>query len=122
MSVGASIESFLDAYFDGIHRGDVDRLRTVFHPDARLYRAPHGCYESVSLDDWLVAVASRSSPASEGKEMSGEVLFIDRSGPYTAFAKVTLRVGDLRGTDYLSLLCTGGAWRIVSKTFHVSSA
>jgi 4-oxalocrotonate tautomerase len=122
VSPSRAVEALLAQYFDAVHRGDAASLRRVFHPGAHLYSAPGGRFADVPLEAWLEAVASRPSPASQGEAPSGRVLATDLSGPDCAFAKVSLRVGALRGTDYLTLLCLDGGWRIVSKTYRVDPA
>jgi hypothetical protein len=110
------IAAVIESYFDGVHRGDLALLRTVFHPSAILVGEVRGQTSFRTLDAYLTVVATRQSPAVLGHPLRAALLSIDRQG---AMATARARF-PLLGFDYLDLLSLGlidGRWRIVAKLY-----
>ncbi len=108
----------LSDYFDGIHEGDLDKLRTVFLPGAHLYSSTEGVVVDKPLAEYLELVGGRASPASLGAKRYDRIVSIDFSGPTTAMVKVELAVAPRFYTDFLTMLKTDGRWRVISKTYE----
>ena len=113
------ILAVLDAYFEGIYRGDTDLLRSAFHPQACLFGAIKGQAYFKPLDDYLAAVANRQSPKALGEVFAMKPLSVEVLDDI-AFAKAHCRMLGFNYYDYLSLQRHEGQWLIVNKLFtHV---
>ncbi|MFP5391846.1 MAG: nuclear transport factor 2 family protein [Gammaproteobacteria bacterium] len=110
------IETLLEAYGDGLYRGDVDLLAQVFHPQAMLYGEVRGEPVCRPLGPYLERVAARRSPAQLGEAYGFEVLSIEVTGEI-ALARMRCRMLGFDYLDYLSLVRRDGAWAIASKTY-----
>jgi hypothetical protein len=107
----------LDAYFDGFHEGDVDKLKQIFHPAAHLYSCTDGPLQDDPMEVVYARVRSRTPPSAQRQKRQDRILTIDRSGPEAALAKVQLAIGPKLFTDYLSLLRIDGRWQIIAKSY-----
>ncbi len=112
------ITQALTAYFDGIHEGDLDKLKTVFLPGAHLYSSTDGDVTDMPLTGYLDLVGGRDSPASQGAKRYDRVVSIDFSGATTAMVKVELSVPPKFFVDFLTMLKIDGEWRIISKCYE----
>lgn len=108
----AYAEELVEAYFDGLHTGDIDVLARVFDADAALQS--DGL--RLARDEWLEVVASRSSPSDLGHPRRCEILNLDLDARQ-GVAKVRVALLGKTYVDYLSLLKEGGRWRIVNKLY-----
>lgn len=106
------IRELLTRYFVGLHRGDVEMLRTIFHEDAML----KGSGYRKSRDEWLDAVAARANPVDSGFPFEFQIQSLDVIGDQ-AVAKLDVPLPAAHFIDYLSLLREEGEWRIVNKLF-----
>ncbi len=107
-----TITHILGEYFLGLHEGDSERLRAIFHPQAAL-QAP-GLRRSRA--EWLALVEERESPAARGDTFAYRILGIEILGDQ-AMAKVDCPLLGRRYVDYLGLLREDGRWRIVNKMY-----
>lgn len=99
-------------YCDGLHRGDVDKLKSIFHPDAFL-KAP-GLRRS--LDQWLELVASRPVPSQQGRPYGFKLLAIEVIKDQ-AMVKLECPLFEHLYIDFLGLLKENGRWSIVNKMY-----
>ena len=111
------IAAALAVYFDGFYEGDVDKLRSIFHPACHLYRAPNNELVDEDMEAVCARIGNRTKPSERGDLREDGIITIDQSGPECAFAKVMIALGDYRFTDYLTLLKLDGRWQIIGKTF-----
>lgn len=119
MTAHADILAVLEDYFRGIHEGDVERLRSAFHPTAVLWGVVRGAPYHRAVDDYLTVVKGRQSPQVLGEQFAMQPLSIDVQGPI-ALAKVSSPMLGFNYVDLLSLLYQDGKWKIVAKVFtHV---
>jgi len=107
-----SVMTLVREYFDGLHHGDVSKLRAIFHPDAFL-KAP-GLRRS--LNEWLDAVASRSVPDKQGLPYDFKLLSIEIIKDQ-AMVKLECPLFDHFYLDFLGLLKENGCWLIVNKMY-----
>jgi len=107
-----SVTTIIQAYFDGLHNGDVPKLKSIFHQDAWL-KAP-GVRRS--LKEWLEAVASRPVPAQQGRPYEFEILSIDIVKDQ-AMVKIKCPLFDFDYVDFLGLLKEHGQWLVVTKMY-----
>ena len=106
------ITAIIENYFNGLHDGDVTKLRSIFHQDAWL-KAP-GVRRS--LEQWLEAVADRSVPAQQSKPFNFKILSIDVVQDQ-AMAKIQCPLFDFNYIDFLGFLKEQGQWLIVNKMY-----
>lgn len=107
-----SITAIIQAYFHGLHNGDVTKLKSIFHQDTWL-KAP-GVRRS--LEQWLEAVADRAVPAQQSKPFNFKILSIDVVQDQ-AMAKIQCPLFDFNYIDFLGLLKEQGQWLIVNKMY-----
>lgn len=111
------VEAILTQYFDGLHRGDVEVLGRIFHPDVYL-KTPGN---RRSMTQWLTDVANRQTPENLGFEFRFEIESIDVVKDQ-AMAKIRCPLFDFDYVDFLGLLKEERQWRIVSKMYTDLSA
>ncbi|MEL7448339.1 MAG: nuclear transport factor 2 family protein [Pseudomonadota bacterium] len=109
-----AINELLNAYFDSLYVGDVDRLREIFHDDAWL----KGNGFRKTRDEWLEAVADRPVPSVEGMDYAFNIQSLEIVGDQ-AMAKVDVPLLAAHFIDFLGLLKEDGEWKIVNKMFTV---
>jgi hypothetical protein len=114
----AAIAALLERYTDALRDGNVDALRATFHPDARYVTAAGGELTSLDLEAYLARVGGRTPPSRDGRPFAAAVEAVDVVGPETALARMRSTMLGKRFVDLLSLIKTGGAWRIAAKIFH----
>lgn len=107
-----AISAVINQYFNGLHHGDVARLRRIFDPNAVLV-AP-GIRRT--QDQWLALVAKRPKPAELGEPFAYQILAIEVMGQQ-AMVKAYCPLLGAHYLDYLGLLNENGQWRIVSKNY-----
>lgn len=108
----AQIQALIEEYFSGLHEGDSERLRRIFHADAVL-KAP-GLRRT--LPEWLALVARREIPQQRGDAFTFRVLATDICGDQ-AMVKVLCPLLDSVYVDFLGLLREQGQWLIVNKMY-----
>lgn len=116
MSNHKQIRGVVDAYFDGIHRGDTRQLSEVFHRDAVVIDNVLGAFRKRAAEEYVAGVGSRPSPASMGEARDMHLLYLDVLGEQ---AVVTARL-NFSGHKYfnvLTLLRHADHWLVVSKCF-----
>lgn len=107
-----TITLIVQKYFDGLHNGDVSKLRSIFHVDAWL-KAP-GIRRS--REQWLTDVGNRPNPAQQGKLFEFKLLSVDVVKDQ-AMVKIECPLFDFNYIDFLGLLKEKGQWLIVSKMY-----
>jgi hypothetical protein len=112
-----AIEQAVQTYFDGLYEGDADKLASVFHETSALTWEQDAKVALWPLTQWLQAVRERPSPKAKGLARDDAILWLDQSGPNTAFVKVRCQIPPRYFTDYLSLLKIGGRWVVAQKVF-----
>ena len=113
----SAIELCIQTYFDGLYEGDADKLASVFHETSALTWEQDGKVAVWPLAQWLKAVRERPSPKARGLARDDAILWLDQSGPTTAFVKVRCQMPPRYFTDYLSLLKIDGRWVVAQKVY-----
>ncbi|NOU52170.1 nuclear transport factor 2 family protein [Pseudoalteromonas sp. JBTF-M23] len=108
----AAIISLITKYFDGLHYGDTQLLASIFHQDAWL-KAPNSRRK---LNQWLVDVADRPVPATQGNAYEYAILSIEVVQDQ-AMVKVHCPLFSFNYVDFLGLLKEDGNWLIVNKMY-----
>lgn len=112
------IEAQMTLYFDGLHHGDIERLRRVFAPEARYICATGGEAINLGLEDYFPIVARREPPVARGERRQDEIVSITMAGDRTALVVAHCAIGERYFTDFLSFIRTAEGWRIIAKVFH----
>jgi hypothetical protein len=117
-----AIEQALNGYyFRGIHDGNVELLRQVFHPATLLFGDVKGQPYAKTLEAYLDGVAHRVSPRDSGRPYQTDILRID---VINSIAVATVRVAmyEFNYFDLLSFHKVDGQWLIVNKMLtHVEA-
>ena len=113
-----AIEQAIQTYFDGLYEGDADKLASVFHDTSALTWEQDGQLAVWTLAEWLKAVRERPSPKAKGLARDDAILWLDQSGPNTAFVKVRCQLPPRYFTDYLVAMKLSDGWKIVSKSYR----
>lgn len=116
----AAINGVLETYFDGLYHADVERLGIAFHPKAIYATADETPLLYRTMDEYFPVVAKRVSPASRDEARRDVVESIEFAGGNTAFARVRCSIGTKDFIDFLTLVRTDGAWRIMAKIFQIT--
>jgi hypothetical protein len=106
----------VSAYCKGVFTGDVDLLKSVFHPKAALFAEVRGEPYYKPFDDYLGVVANRKSPQALGEPFLMKPVSVEVTH-HIAFARVHCPMLGYNYTDYLSFVREGGRWVIVNKLF-----
>lgn len=112
------VAAVLQAYFDGLHHSDTQRLRRVFHPQAVYATASGGKPLVLRMEEYFPIVDARPSPASKGEDRTDEILSITFTGPVTAQATLRCSIRPKSFVDLLTLIHVDGEWRVIAKVFH----
>ena len=108
----------LKRYYDGLYRGDIALLESVFHPQAIYHTASGGAPLTYNMPAYMDVVRNRQSPAQRGDAYRFNVESIRFAGGDTALAVLTCAMMGKRFTDFLSFTRIDGEWRIAAKVFH----
>jgi hypothetical protein len=112
-----AIRDAVSRYADGLHSGDIDLLRKVFHPDGMMYGASAKAVTITPIEGLFDYVAANEAPTVSGEPHECTIVDIRRSGN-AALAEVAER--SLYGTDYVNYLLLvkiDGEWKMVCKVF-----
>lgn len=120
MTAFAAVTDVLETYFDGLYHADTDRLAIAFHPKAIYATADETPLLYRTMDDYFPVVAKRVSPASRDEPRRDVIDSIEFAGENTAFARVRCSIGNKDFVDFLTLVRTDGAWRIMAKIFQIT--
>lgn len=117
MSDADAIRAVMRDYYEGARDGDLERVRSAFHSDARMSGYLQGKLHIGSPQPFYDAVSNAPAPAKSGEPYAFEIVRLEVAGP---IASVTIEEGPYLGmqfTEYFHLIEVDGRWRIVSKTF-----
>ena len=120
MSEFAAVTGVLETYFDGLYHADTDKLTIAFHPQAIYATADEVPLLYRMMDEYFSVVEKRESPASRAEPRRDTIDAIEFAGDNTAFARVRCSIGTRDFIDFLTLVRTDGAWRIIAKVFHIT--
>ncbi|MDM8177830.1 MULTISPECIES: nuclear transport factor 2 family protein [Olivibacter] len=103
-----------DFYLKGIYKGDVDRLRKVYHPNALVLGDVNGVPYAKTLEQYLDGVKNRQSVKNSGKPFKGTLISIDIINSI-AVVKLHVKMYDFNYDEFLSFHRVNGQWLIVNK-------
>lgn len=113
----AQIELVIADYLDGIHFGDLAKLRRAMHPDCRMIALSGDEYAITGMEEYFTAVANRKSPAEIGEPRMDSVEAIDVSRAPVAVVTLRCLVLGKACADTLTLIEHDSEWKIISKVF-----
>lgn len=111
----------VDDYFDALYECDVEKLSSVFHPQAIYATADETPFLHRSMEEYFPIVAARQSPASRGEPRRDYVDEIQFAGENTAFARVRCSIGGRDFVDFLTLVQVNDRWQIIAKVFQITN-
>ena len=109
-----AVSAVLSNYFKGVFNGDVELLKSTFHPQALVAGDVNGQPYFKSLDQYLDGVKNRKSPFELNEKFKMEILGIEIINSI-AIAKAHLPMFEFNYHDLLSLNKINGEWVIVNK-------
>lgn len=113
----AAISKLIELYFDGLYYSDVERLKQIFHSQARYTTSSSGQLTNLNIQEYFALVANRASPASLKQSRTDEILFIDYTSETTASIKVKCSIAPKNFIDLLTVIKLNNRWLIISKVF-----
>jgi len=115
------ISEAIQLYFDSMYESSEDKVRQVFHENAKITGYMQGKLLEQSVDNFATFVASQiPSAAEKNEEKLLETLSIEIAGS-TAVARVRDGYIVMVFQDTLSFLKIDDDWVIYNKLFHVES-
>ena len=115
------ISEAIQLYFDSMYESSEEKVRQVFHKDAKITGYMQGSLMEQSVDSFAKFVASEiPSAADKNEDKLLETLSLEVVGS-TAVAKVRDGYLGMVFQDTLSFLKIGDDWVIYNKLFHVES-
>ena len=115
------ISEAIQLYFDSMYESSEEKVRQVFHEDAKITGYMQGNLLEQSVDNFATFVASQIlSAAEKNEEKLLETLSIEIAGS-TAVARVRDGYIGMVFQDTLSFLKIDDDWVIYNKLFHVES-
>ena len=110
----AITQTLENVYFKGIYEGDVELLRTIYHPGTLLFGDVQGKPYAKNLEQYLDGVKNRQSVRDSGKPFKGEIVEI-RIINSIAVAELKVKMYDFNYHEFLSFHKMDGKWLIVNK-------
>ena len=115
------ISEAIQLYFDSMYESSEDKVRQVFHENAKITGYMQGKLLEQSVDNFATFVASQiPSAAEKNEEKLLETLSIEIAGS-TAVARVRDGYIGMVFQDTLSFLKIDDDWVIYNKLFHIES-
>ena len=115
------ISEAIQLYFDSMYESSEEKVRQVFHKDAKITGYMQGSLMEQSVDSFAKFVASQTPSAAEkNEEKLLETLSLEVVGA-TAVARVRDGYLGMVFQDTLSFLKIGDDWVIYNKLFHIES-
>jgi len=115
------ISEAIQLYFDSMYESSEEKVRQVFHKDAKITGYMQGSLMEQSVDSFAKFVASQTPSAAEkNEEKLLETLSLEIAGS-TAVARVRDGYIGMVFQDTLSFLKIDDDWVIYNKLFHVES-
>lgn len=114
----ADVRATIQRYFDALYHGDVAEFREVFHPACRLFTVIDDEAVTFDYEPYMERVAGRPSSASRGDARADEIVSVRITSATIASATVRDCYLPKHFVNELSLIKTGGRWRIAAKIWH----
>jgi len=109
-----AITTVIGNYFNGVYNGDIELLRSAFHPQAFVMGDVNGVPYFKTFSEYLDVVKNRKSPSDLGESFRMEIMSMEIINSI-AVVKARLGIFEFNYTDLLSLNLINGRWLIVNK-------
>lgn len=117
-----SIKNIIDLYVEGVRTGDIEKLRTAFHPKAMMYGASPNGAVIVEIEGLYGFIAANEPPSRTGEQYQCSLTSIHYAGNAASVELVEESAFGNDYTDYFQLLKIDGKWMIVSKAYNSSKS
>jgi len=114
-----SIIETVDKYGTGITTGDIELMRSVFHPKAMMYGRSGDDVTIVEIEGLFGYVASQTPPVVSGEQHRCIIKSIDVFGNCASAEVLQENCYGVNYINYFQLLKVGEQWMIVSKVYDV---
>jgi hypothetical protein len=114
-----SIIDTVNKYGTGITNGDVDLLRSAFHPKAMMYGCNGDNVTIVEIEGLFAYVASQQPPVVTGEQHRCIIKNIDVSGKCANAEVLQENCYGMNYINFFQLLQIDDRWLIVSKAYDV---
>ena len=115
------IGNVVQLYINSMDLSDPNKVKQVFHSNAKVVGYLHGDFMQMSTDDFADFVSSQQPPPKEkGENVVFEILACEVEGT-TAFVKVRDKYLGITFLDTLSFIKEEDSWQIYTKLFNVES-
>jgi hypothetical protein len=105
----------IENYIKGQVTGDGDYIRKAFHIEGRMTFVRDGKLVMMSGEEF--AKRFNGKPSADEASRKRWIDHIDLQGN-VAVVRVILDYPEVKFTDYMTVLKTGGEWKIINKSFH----
>lgn len=115
-----AIRKTVNKYGDGITKGDIELLRSAFHPKAMMYGCSGDSVTIVEIEGLYAYVASQEAPTTTGEQHRCFISKIDVSGNAATVEVAQENCYGVHYINYFQLLKIEGQWLIVSKAYDAT--
>jgi hypothetical protein len=117
-----AIREAVNLYIEGIRNGDVELLRSAFHPKAMMYGSGANSTTIVEIEGLFGFVAANQPPVKTGEPHHCTITAIRNSGN-TAIVEMTEEAAFGNNyINYFQLLKIDEKWVIVSKAYNTTTS
>ncbi len=116
----ASILKTANLYIDGVHNGDVEMLKSAFHPKAMMYGSSDNNNTIIEIEGLYSYVAANDAPVKTGEAHQCFITGIRYAGNAAIIEMVEESAHGFDYTNYFQLLKIDGTWLIVSKAYNAA--
>jgi hypothetical protein len=110
------ISQVMKTLLEGEAAGDVAKLKSAFHPDARMFGQAEGQRYDLPIGEYFDLAAA--APGNSEGNYRARVLSIQQTGDAAMVTAVEENCwGSVSFIDYFSLSRLAGEWKVVNKTF-----
>jgi hypothetical protein len=110
------IHALVMQYFNGIYKGDISGLKSVFHPRALLFGDVNNQDYFKDIDQYFEGVKNRKSPSELDEPFQMKIISVEIINK-VAIVKAHLPMLGFNYYDYLSIANVDSKWTIVNKLF-----
>ena len=119
MNAKGEIKNLIQIYVDSMDESNPNKVKQVFHNNAKIVGYLHGDFMEMSVDDFAGFVASQQpSPKEKGENVIFEIITCEIEGT-TAVVKLRDKYLGITFMDILSFIKIEGEWKIYNKLFNV---
>jgi hypothetical protein len=119
MNAKGQIKNLIQIYVDSMDESNPNKVKQVFHNNAKIVGYLHGDFMEMSVDDFAGFVASQQpTPKEKGENVIFEIITCEIEGT-TAVVKLRDKYLGITFMDILSFIKIEGEWKIYNKLFNV---